>query len=183
MTVRFGPTDLDNGHITGYPVSGPITSYFGVTDGAHIEGHTGVDIGVPEGTPIYCPLGGQVVFTSTNTTPNWWAPTFGNSVIIEHKDGWRSLYAHMKNSPEVMANSEVSRGDLLGHVGSTGKSTGPHLHWGLAVPGNPWFNTRPNDRLRDLRDPLRYLFSVDDPDDVNDQIKEYARKILELLGD
>lgn len=145
------------------PTPGPITSPFGAADGAHPEGHSGVDIGAPEGTEIVAPGPGRVRFISSGGAPDWWAPTFGNSVILTHPDGFVSLYAHMAFPPFVAIGQLVSPGDLLGVVGNTGYSFGPHLHWGLAPETNPWLQRQGQGGLLD---PLLHIAQPPPPSPV-----------------
>lgn len=90
--------------------------------------HQGVDLAAPKGTPIYASRGGTVT-----------ASTFSNSagyyVTINHGDGFSSIYMHMTNYV-VSAGQSVSQGQLIGYVGSTGISTGNHLHFGIALNGS-----------------------------------------------
>ena len=136
------------------PCDGIITAYFGVTDEAHPQPHSGVDIAADEGTPVYAPDDGTVEFVSI-TDSGAWAETFGNSVILNHGDGY-SLYAHMQSAPRVGVGALVYTGDSLGEVGNTGYSFGPHLHWGCATPDNPYFD-KDGGTLSRLRDPLAMI--------------------------
>jgi murein DD-endopeptidase MepM/ murein hydrolase activator NlpD len=136
------------------PCDGIITAYFGVTDEAHPQPHSGVDIAADEGTPVYAPDDGTVEFVSIADSGAW-AETFGNSIILNHGDGY-SLYAHMQSAPRVAVGALVYTGDSLGEVGSTGYSSGPHLHWGCATPDNPWFD-KDGGTLARLRDPLAMI--------------------------
>lgn len=127
-TIRpIGPS----GDPTGWqwPTVGVITSFFG-------PGHDlGIDIGVPNGTPIYASRAGQVTFSGGNNF------SYGLNIIINHGEGYDTRYAHL--SIRVAAKGDwVEAGQLIGYSGSTGRSTGPHLHfeinrWG--VPQNPMF--------------------------------------------
>lgn len=148
----FPWTLVENGAlVTAWPCPGPITSYFGVKDIAeHSQGHSGTDIGAPAGTPVYAPCDATVkdVF-AIGVGRDDWEQTFGNSVILEH-EGYVSLYAHLRDNPVVVEGAEIRRGTLLGYVGETGMSFGPHLHWGLAPASNPYLDRS------DLRDPLAY---------------------------
>ena len=84
--------------------------------------HKGIDLAAPKGTPIYASRSGVVVFAG------WADDGSGNYVSIDHQDGYKTQYLHMS---EVVAKDEqeVKMGDLIGYVGSTGVSTGPHLHF------------------------------------------------------
>ena len=83
--------------------------------------HTGVDMACPTGTPITATASGTVAFTGVN-------PVFGNYVIIKHANGYQSLYGHM-SMIIAKKGQRVSQGTRIGLVGSTGYSTGPHLHF------------------------------------------------------
>lgn len=88
--------------------------------------HQGIDIGAPTGTPIYAAAGGQVIFSG-------WMGGYGNLILIDHLDGRVTAYAHQ--SRLAVGGGSVSRGQLIGYVGSTGDSTGPHLHFEVRVNG------------------------------------------------
>lgn len=114
------------------PVSGyTITSPFGMR--VHpILGtsrmHNGIDMACAQGTPIYATRAGTV------TVASYQAGGAGNYVSINHLDGFASIYMHMTNYV-VSAGQSVSQGQLIGYVGSTGLSTGPHLHFGISYAG------------------------------------------------
>ncbi|MFL5740910.1 MAG: peptidoglycan DD-metalloendopeptidase family protein [Flavisolibacter sp.] len=84
--------------------------------------HAGLDFSAPQGTPIYATADGTVI-TAGNT-----ANGYGNHVVIDHGYGYETLYGHMVRV-KARAGEHVKRGDLIGYVGSTGKSTGPHCHY------------------------------------------------------
>ena len=105
------------------PLTGRITSKFG--NRTHpISGvkkfHNGIDIAVPVGTAVLCPADGKVTSVYFNATG-------GNQMVVEHSNGYRTGYAHLKSS-EKAVGSKVSKGDLIAYSGNTGASTGPHLH-------------------------------------------------------
>jgi murein DD-endopeptidase MepM/ murein hydrolase activator NlpD len=109
-----------------------ITSYFGYR--VHpIYGttrfHSGIDIGAPYGAPIYAAEAGRVILAS-------YYDGYGNCIIIDHGDGISTLYAHC-SSIIVKVGQYVSKGQIIGYVGSTGNSTGPHLHFEVRIKGNP----------------------------------------------
>ncbi|MFA5569758.1 MAG: M23 family metallopeptidase [Trueperaceae bacterium] len=149
MTLVFAQTRVVGGRVEGLPVSGRITSPFGAVGDArlkdgtvlHTTGHTGVDIGAPLGTEVKAPAAGKVVDTFSLAIPSaatWiadWKRIYGNSVIVEHAGGYFTLYAHL-SALKVREGQAVVAGEVLGLVGSTGLSTGPHLHWGVGGPGN-----------------------------------------------
>lgn len=93
--------------------------------------HSGTDIGAPSGTEIYAAHGGVVLTSEYGKGSNW---SYGNYVVISRGDGVTTLYAHM-SSRAVKAGDTVSQGQLIGYVGTTGRSTGPHLHFEFRVNG------------------------------------------------
>lgn len=114
------------------PVSGyTITSAFGMrvhpVYGYQLM-HNGVDLACPQGTPIYATRAGTV------TTASYQEGGAGYYVSINHGDGFGSIYMHMTHYV-VSAGQSVSAGQLIGYVGSTGVSTGPHLHFGISYAG------------------------------------------------
>jgi murein DD-endopeptidase MepM/ murein hydrolase activator NlpD len=118
-----------------WPVAGRITSSFGERlDPFNGEGafHAGVDIAAPTGTPIYAPANGVVAKAGA-------ASGYGHEVIIDHGGGISTLYGHL-SSFAVVAGQIVKRGQVIGYVGSLGRSTGPHVHYEVLVnnlPVNP----------------------------------------------
>ena len=134
MPVLFHRTRIADGVVQGWPCDGPITSVFGARD---MEAHSGVDIGAAEGVSVCAPASGVVrdVFTDARRGTPWDAfkDIFGNAVILDHVEaGYVTLYGHLRDAPLVIEGQIVAAGALLGVVGSTGTSTGPHLHWGMA---------------------------------------------------
>jgi len=87
--------------------------------------HTGIDIKAPAGTPIAASSDGRVLYTGRFSLS-------GNSIFIDHGTGICTMYFHLA-SIEVQSGQKVKKGDAIGTVGSTGRSTGPHLHWGVRV--------------------------------------------------
>lgn len=107
--------------------SGRITDYFGrYRLGSR---HRGVDIGAPRGTAIYAAASGTVTTSSFNSS-------YGNYVVIEHSNGYSTLYAHA-SSLQARVGQQVSKGELIARVGSTGVSTGNHLHFEVRRYGTP----------------------------------------------
>lgn len=100
-------------------------------------GHTGMDLAIGQGTPIYAAAAGVVSFSG-------WAGeySYGNMASIDHGGGVSTLYGHMQYTPSVAYGQRVGAGQLIGYVGSTGNSTGPHLHFETLVGGVPQ-NPRP----------------------------------------
>jgi murein DD-endopeptidase MepM/ murein hydrolase activator NlpD len=102
--------------------------------------HKGMDIGVPRGTAIRAAKDGKVVHIGANMDKN---SGFGHNVTVQHGDGYQTLYAHMMEAPMVSKGQVVSAGTQLGRVGTTGASTGNHLHFQLQANGKtydprPW---------------------------------------------
>lgn len=99
------------------------------------SGHLGIDVAAGEGAPIYAADSGVVVFAGGA------AGGYGNMVMIDHGNGYQTLYAHMSQVSTACGRS-VSQGTIIGYSGSTGNSTGPHLHFEVRYQGgfiNPWF--------------------------------------------
>ncbi|GHV60574.1 peptidase M23 [Spirochaetia bacterium] len=111
------------------PRTNPVTGRFRI--------HEGLDLAAPEGTDVFAAASGVVTETGSD-------PVYGNYIIIKHADNWASLYGHLSKI-DIALRSEVRSGILIGRVGSTGQSTGPHLH----------FELRRNGRAQD---PGKYLF-------------------------
>lgn len=106
------------------PTEGVLTSAFGMRGGRN---HNGIDIGANKGADIYAVQDGKVVLAEV-------VSGYGNYIIIEHKDGLETAYAHC-DSILVSAGEEVKAGQLIAYVGSTGNSTGPHLHFEVKADG------------------------------------------------
>jgi murein DD-endopeptidase MepM/ murein hydrolase activator NlpD len=113
-----------------WPLQGRVTARFGTPGKLWRLGyHPGLDLAVPTGTPIRAAAAGKVV------EAGWDARTgYGNYVKIDHGDDLHTLYAHM-SEVTVAAGDEVAVGELIGLVGSTGVSTGPHLHFEVRQAG------------------------------------------------
>lgn len=116
----------------GWPVRGTLSSVFGVRNSPFTETpvfHHGLDIVARAGVPVVASAPGVVVKSGYESL-------YGNTVVVDHGAGYRSLYAHM-SSCSVEEGAFVNRGEELGKVGSTGRSTGPHLHYEVRVNGLP----------------------------------------------
>ena len=109
----------------GNPVPGAI-----LTQGIH--GYNGVDLGAPVGTPIYAAAAGSVI----TSKEDGWNGGYGSMIIISHSNGTQTLYGHLSGTA-VYSGQNVAKGDLIGYVGSTGKSTGSHLHFEVRGGKNP----------------------------------------------
>ena len=108
------------------------TGYYGY------KGHTGVDFACSPGTPIVAVKSGTVVTSTALKNSNGSYRSYGEYVVINHHDGTMTLYAHMlSGSRTVSPNQHVSQGQVIGQVGSTGRSTGPHLHFEVRIGGSP----------------------------------------------
>ena len=117
-----------------------LTSTFGIRENpitGDITHHRGIDLAAPEGTAVFATAAGIVSEIGED-------PVYGIYVIIRHSDRWSSLYGHLQKS-ETTLRTEVKSGNLIGRVGSTGQSTGPHLHFELRQDGRA---LDPSGRLR-----------------------------------
>ncbi len=95
-----------------------------------VKMHEGLDFSAPQGTPIYATANGTIKLSGNVGNG------YGNHVIINHNFGYETLYGHMTRI-KVRAGQKVKRGEVIGWVGSTGKSTGPHLHYEVHKNGRP----------------------------------------------
>ena len=109
------------------PVSGILTSRYGYRWG---RTHTGIDIGAHTGTSVKSAADGKVTFAG-------WKGSLGNLVVVSHGNGVQTYYGHCSKIL-VSAGQSVSRGQVISKVGSTGRSTGPHLHFEVRVNGSSY---------------------------------------------
>ncbi len=112
---------------------GRISSVYGsrrILNGKPKDPHNGLDISVKKGTPIKAASAGKVLLAGNDFFYN------GNFVLIDHGLGLTSIYLHMSEM-NVRTGDYVNKGDIIGYVGSSGRATGPHLHWGVK-----WYNKR-----------------------------------------
>jgi murein DD-endopeptidase MepM/ murein hydrolase activator NlpD len=110
------------------PVNGPLSSPFGLRrffNGEERNPHSGLDFAAKAGTPIKTPAAGKVILTG-----NYFFN--GNTVFVDHGQGLISMFCHLSKI-DVKVSDELARGDVLGKVGSTGRATGPHLHWNVSL--------------------------------------------------
>lgn len=114
------------------PVKAKISTVYN-RPGSHwkLGRHTGVDFTVPTGTKVVSAMSGTVLETGSVT----WGPSYGISVIIDHGQGIRAIYAHL-SALKVKKGDKVEEGELIGLSGNSGNSTGPHLHFESRV--SPW---------------------------------------------
>jgi len=97
--------------------------------------HNGLDFGGDFGSPIYAADSGVIVYSG------WSDRGYGNLIVIDHDGGWQTYYAHMIDGTLLPCGSNVQKGQLIASMGSTGNSTGPHLHFEMRLNGypvNPW---------------------------------------------
>jgi murein DD-endopeptidase MepM/ murein hydrolase activator NlpD len=112
-----------------------LTAGFGESSGLWSHTHTGQDFAAPIGTPVRAAGDGKIVFAA-------WDGAYGRKIAIQHHDGTLTWYAHL--SAFVRTSGDVKAGDVIGRVGSTGNTTGPHLHFevrpggGAPIPPLPW---------------------------------------------
>lgn len=119
------------GFIWPLPSAGRVTTEFGASqnvNGIISTGHKGIDIAIAGGTPIYAAHNGTVAATTGHRS-------YGNVVMIDNGDGISTLYAHMQGPAIVGVGSTVTQGQVIGYVGSTGNSSGNHLHFEVRVNG------------------------------------------------
>lgn len=109
-----------------WPVSGTVTSAFGSRWG---RPHEGIDIAVGTGTPVHAAAAGTVIYAG-------WMEGYGNLVVIDHGNGLSTAYAH-NSSLATSVGQQVAAGQVVAHSGSTGHSTGPHVHFEVRVNGSP----------------------------------------------
>jgi murein DD-endopeptidase MepM/ murein hydrolase activator NlpD len=126
------------------PLFGRMTSNFGVRRwrrSGHTENHAGIDIAVPKGTPVYGPAEGVVVYAGRKGD-------YGKMIELDHGNGYTTRFGHL-SLIEVEIGDRVLMGQIIGAVGSTGRSTGPHLHYEVRFQGK-------------AIDPIGYLGSMEE---------------------
>lgn len=131
--ARMSATELKKalGELVAWPVRGGISSGFGYRPNPFTgirQFHNAIDIVAPEGTPVRAAMDGRVADTGYNAI-------YGNYVILTHPDGYQTLYAHL-SKVAVKRGASLRQGAALGAVGSTGYSTGPHLHFSVFKRGS-----------------------------------------------
>lgn len=127
-----------------WPAVGRISGVFGsqrILNGVPKRYHNGLDIAAPTGTLIKAPASGRVVLVHPDMFYS------GQTVMLDHGFGITSVYIHMSETL-VTEGQDIAQGDPIGKIGTTGRSTGPHLHWGVS-----WFGTHIDPRLL-LKDPM-----------------------------
>jgi murein DD-endopeptidase MepM/ murein hydrolase activator NlpD len=135
LPTDAGPGQCAGGYTGGAVGSGsfiwPANNHF-LSGNNYWSGHLGIDIAAGLGAPLYAADSGVVVYAGWN---NW---GYGNMVVIDHGNGWQTLYGHMSQW-NVSCGQSVLQGNIIGLAGSTGNSTGPHLHFEMNYNGS-----RPN---------------------------------------
>ena len=135
-TIRDTLAGQDNQEFFGGPAGMPIrdyrsiTSEFGPRNYAPDPIHTGMDFAADAGTPVYAAMDGVVLLKLTNMR------TFGHHIVIDHGGGITTMYAHLSSFGAFQEGEKVQRGQVIGYVGSTGLSTGPHLHFEYQINGS-----------------------------------------------
>ena len=116
-----------------WPAQGPISGVYGsqrILNGEPRSPHYGLDIAAPEGSPVVAPAPGTVRLVASDFFLT------GGTIIIDHGFGVQSAFIHMK-ALKAKIGTYVQQGEVIGHVGKTGRATGPHLHWGMT-----WLDVR-----------------------------------------
>ncbi len=143
MGIGMGTSDLASDAPSLWPVIGPITSSFGeredpVKGNGEGEFHTGVDISAPVGTPVRAAADGIVKSADIENG-------YGREVVLDNGHGVETCYAHMSGFA-VMAGQSVVRGQVIGYVGRTGRTTGANLHYEVRIHNTP---VNPHKYMRD----------------------------------
>jgi murein DD-endopeptidase MepM/ murein hydrolase activator NlpD len=115
---------VSGGGLLAWPVSGPVTSGFGMRWGRL---HEGIDIAVPSGSPVGASAAGTVIYAA-------WLGGYGNLVVVDHGGGLATAYAH-NSSYAVGVGQTVETGTVIAYSGNTGNSSGPHVHFEVRVNG------------------------------------------------
>jgi hypothetical protein len=129
----FGGMEVSGIHMPDmWPILGPITSGFGeredpIIGGGEGEFHKGVDIGSPDGTPVHAPADGRIVKAGPGTG-------YGREIEIDHGNGIITVYGHLSGY-NVTLGEQVVKGQVIGYVGHSGRTTGSHLHYEVQVHG------------------------------------------------
>jgi len=121
-----GPVKQGSGQLI-WPLSGPVVGAFGEARPGHT--HAGIDIAVPEGTPIRAADSGRVALMG-------WVGGYGNYTCVQHTGSLSTCYAHQSRFA-TSNGANVSQGQVIGYSGNTGNSTGPHLHFEVRINGTP----------------------------------------------
>jgi murein DD-endopeptidase MepM/ murein hydrolase activator NlpD len=139
-----------------WPVSGRLMGGYGVrSDPFSGEGamHTGVDISAPQGTPVRATADGIVLHAG-------WNGGYGRCVIVDHGNNYQTWYAHLSRM-DVIEGEEIRQGEMLGAVGTSGRSTGAHLHYEVRIgttPVNPYRFLQRASSVRTAATPREFPF-------------------------
>jgi murein DD-endopeptidase MepM/ murein hydrolase activator NlpD len=129
----------DNEPVSGSYYSRPVVNGI-LTQGYHDQYHA-LDISLPRGQAMGAPILAAASGTVIVAKPSGYNGGYGHMVIIQHNNGTQTLYAHLSNV-KVSVGDEISRGEVLGGMGNTGRSTGPHLHWEVRGAKTPMLYTK-----------------------------------------
>jgi murein DD-endopeptidase MepM/ murein hydrolase activator NlpD len=121
-----GPIKQGSGQLI-WPANGPVTGVFGEVRPGHL--HSGIDIAIPEGTPLRAADSGRVAIMG-------WVGGYGNYTCIQHTASMSTCYGH-QSSFATSNGASVTQGQVIGYSGNTGNSTGPHLHFEVRINGSP----------------------------------------------
>ena len=141
-------TEDDMGNVWQFPVKGVISATFPTyPDGTT---HSGIDIAGNDGLKIRSSGVGHVIYVGTDTSSG-----YGNHVVVQMDNGTQHWFGHMKTTPYVKVGDSVNHQTILGIVGSTGNSSGPHVHWEIrtspyAYDFNCWVNPSPRSKVGDI---------------------------------
>ncbi|MDR1408742.1 MAG: M23 family metallopeptidase [Oscillospiraceae bacterium] len=169
MNEAYGDGEIgtpDSSHIPKDIFSWPLSSGFSITSGfgyrkdpftGETSYHSGIDVGAPEGTPILAAADGTVIVANSSDS---WGGGYGNYVKIQHNDTYSTTYAHCSHIA-VTNGQTVKKGQVIAYVGTTGNSTGNHLHWEVWKDGNGdnRRNSRHHPYAQDETRPLFNCFS------------------------
>lgn len=125
--MNISSTKVSLGISLSKPVSGILSSRFGARSSIRSSAHTGLDIATSTGTPVTAAASGTVTFSG-------WKGSYGYLMVITHSNGVQTYYGHCSKL-YYSAGTQVSKGQVIAAVGSTGNSTGPHLHFEIRVNG------------------------------------------------
>ncbi|WP_078553220.1 peptidoglycan DD-metalloendopeptidase family protein [Bacillus alkalicellulosilyticus] len=154
-STSFASTTVDDELLQSmiWPTTGDVTDTYGTRGGSHY----GIDIGAPEGTPVYSIESGVV-------SRSYYSDTYGNVIFIEHPNGLETVYAHL-HERYVEEGNIVALGEEIGTVGNTGRSSGAHLHF--EVHAGKWDIEKSNsiDPMLVLADEPNSYIVVDEPTD------------------
>jgi murein DD-endopeptidase MepM/ murein hydrolase activator NlpD len=132
--ARLKPLELKKilGELFIYPTTGRLTSRFGMRSDPFTgvrRQHNGIDLAAPLGTPVIAAMAGKVAKVGVDAT-------YGKYIILVHPSGYQTWYAHL-NKSHIQQGKNVAQGELIGEVGDTGYSTGPHLHFSVFKDNSP----------------------------------------------